>query len=851
MLGLRRSYPEEPGDPSTTEGRTGNSLLATLSLGHMAIHWYQQLWPIALPSIKESLGLTDVQVGTLASIKQFTTGPLFLPAGILADFFRRRTALILAASFLFLGGSYALVAQGSAYVWVIPGVALLGVGTALWHPTAAGALSIRYAERRGTALAFHGVGASIGDTVAPVAIGALLAILTWQGLLRANMIPALLIAFVLWRIMGKIYHVSEAGRPELRSYMIDAKNMLRHRLVVVVIGVMILTTAARLGIMTFLPIYIQQDLEYSTLELGFYWGLLHAMGRHLPTGHGLPVGQIRPQSCADAKPGPVRPPLRRALGGRLGNPIHTGHRRSRIVLLRSSDADDGDGDGRRRRARAGVVHGHHDDIHAAPSAPQPAACRVLGGGVWHQIGLLVCRLAHASSGAVGGRRAGAENGETDAAHLRVEFRLWKANVCRLRAGGPMLFIHNDVVQEVLTMAECISSQEEAFLGMVTGDSVHRGRIDVMAPCDREDGYYRWGTMEGASNTLGVFAIRMKSDIVYWPTHEDGGRTEEKYCVEPGSFCGLVFLFSTRNGEPLAIINDGHLQHMRVGGGAGLGVKYLSREESQTVGMIGSGGMARTYLEAFCCVRDIRKVKVYSPTKANREAYAAEMSRKLELEVEPLDNPRDVVRGVDIVSTCTDSMKPVIEPDWLEPGQHVTNLSHVESHPGIIDRADVVIQQGQSTHLCLGRQRRGRGDGSGSQHGGIHSGKPRGAEAAAAVQPRLCEGEALPVLHRAGKGRSARPHQPGSNHPVPQHGLPGPSVRRRGFGGVPRGPSAGHGPGTSHRVVSAGYPRLGGLFESNAFRFTTCAGMRKPRLASHRPDVHRAKISYRLLGAAPL
>ena len=259
-------------------GGTGNSLLTTLSLGHMAIHWYQQLWPIALPSIKASLGLTDVQVGTLASVKQFTTGPLFLPAGILADFFRRRTALILAASFIFLGGSYALVAQGSAYVWVIPGVALLGIGTALWHPTAAGALSIRYAERRGTALAFHGVGASIGDTVAPVAIGALLGILTWQGLLRANMIPALLIAFVLWRVMGKIYHVSETGRPELRSYMTDAKNMLRHRLVVVVIGVMILTTAARLGIMTFLPIYIQQDLEYSTLELGFYWGLLHAMG---------------------------------------------------------------------------------------------------------------------------------------------------------------------------------------------------------------------------------------------------------------------------------------------------------------------------------------------------------------------------------------------------------------------------------------------------------------------------------------------------------------------------------------------------------------------------------------------
>ena len=96
-------------------------------------------------------------------------------------------------------------------------------------------------------------------------------------------------------------------------------------------------------------------------------------------------------------------------------------------------------------------------------------------------------------------------------------------------------------------------------------------------------------------------------------------------MEPGTYCGLIMLFSTRDGEPLAMINDGILQHMRVGGGAGLGVRYLSRPDSRTVGMLGSGGMARTYLEAFAAVRDIRSVKVFSPTKANRERYAEEMS----------------------------------------------------------------------------------------------------------------------------------------------------------------------------------------------------------------------------------
>ena len=103
----------------------------------------------------------------------------------------------------------------------------------------------------------------------------------------------------------------------------------------------------------------------------------------------------------------------------------------------------------------------------------------------------------------------------------------------------MLFIHNDVVQQVLTIDDTIRAQEEAFKGLLTRDSVHRTRIDIYVPAEREDGYFRWGTMEGASKTLGVHAIRMKSDIVHWPKDAQGNWTEEKYCREPGTYCGLI------------------------------------------------------------------------------------------------------------------------------------------------------------------------------------------------------------------------------------------------------------------------------------------------------------------------
>lgn len=255
----------------------------------------------------------------------------------------------------------------------------------------------------------------------------------------------------------------------------------------------------------------------------------------------------------------------------------------------------------------------------------------------------------------------------------------------------MRIINNELVAQLLTMDDCIQAQEAAFKKLPSGRAIHRPRIDMYYPCGREDGYFRWGTMEGACD--GYFAIRMKSDIIVWPGDKTGNWTEDKYCREPGTYCGLILLVSTDNAEPLAFINDGALQHMRVGGGAAIGVKYLSRQDSHVVGMLGSGGMARSFLEAFTCVRDIQQCRVYSPTARNREAYAQEMSRRLRIEVLPVDNARAAVKGADILSSCTDAMKPVYDADWIEPGMHVTNVGRREMPDAAAEKFDVVIRQG--------------------------------------------------------------------------------------------------------------------------------------------------------------
>jgi alanine dehydrogenase len=202
-------------------------------------------------------------------------------------------------------------------------------------------------------------------------------------------------------------------------------------------------------------------------------------------------------------------------------------------------------------------------------------------------------------------------------------------------------------------------------------------------------------MEGASRKLGVFAIRMKSDMLAWE-EQDGFKVEDKYCMQRGTYCGLIFLLSTRNAEPLALMNDGFLQHMRVGACAGLGTKYLSRKNSKVLAMIGSGGMARTYAMAIKEVRPIETLRVFSPTKANRERYAQEMTEQLDIEVVPVDSPEKALKGADIVSLTTDSLVPVIKAEWLEPGMHVNNVRNNEAGADVLKRADVRARLGTST-----------------------------------------------------------------------------------------------------------------------------------------------------------
>lgn len=258
----------------------------------------------------------------------------------------------------------------------------------------------------------------------------------------------------------------------------------------------------------------------------------------------------------------------------------------------------------------------------------------------------------------------------------------------------MLIINNDEVARLLTMPATMEALEKSYIDLVDSQGVCRPRIDIQIPTPEPGKTYQWGTMEGGS-TRGYFAMRMKSDVLTYE-NKNGIPTEDKYCVRPGRWCGLIFLTSIENGEPLAILNDGILQHMRVGADGGIGVKYMSRKNAEVIGMLGSGGMSRSNMHAITCVRNIKKLQVFSPTKANREKFAEEMRAEYGIEVVVCSKPEQVYRGADILAALTDATEPVTEGGLVEPGTHVVIIGGSGGPDNaLMDKIDVSLRFGNA------------------------------------------------------------------------------------------------------------------------------------------------------------
>src|SRR3954469_12132269 len=206
-----------------------------ISIGHGLTHWYPSTFYLLLPIIGRELGLSYSEIGLIMTCQYVAGAVANVPGGILVDTVGRK-GLLMALSLFWVGFPYLLMGFSHGYLMLLGCVALVGFGNSLWHPTAIPTLARRFPERKGFVLSLHGMGGNVGDALAPLVVGSLLAVLTWREVVVLNVIPGLIMSLLLLvflgtlRIGSKAKAKAEDGHVQsLREYFRGVPALFRNR----------------------------------------------------------------------------------------------------------------------------------------------------------------------------------------------------------------------------------------------------------------------------------------------------------------------------------------------------------------------------------------------------------------------------------------------------------------------------------------------------------------------------------------------------------------------------------------------------------------------------------------------
>jgi alanine dehydrogenase len=234
-----------------------------------------------------------------------------------------------------------------------------------------------------------------------------------------------------------------------------------------------------------------------------------------------------------------------------------------------------------------------------------------------------------------------------------------------------LHISEAEVRAVLTMPIAVQAVEEISPKQATGEAVVHPRRRFELP---DGGFFHY--MAAADYSLGFVAMK-------------------QYTYVRGKLRFLVPLYEMATGDLLALIEADYMGQLRTGAASGVATKYLARKDSRVAAIVGTGGQARTQLEAVAAVRKLESARAYGRDAAKREKFCAEMSERLGIPVRPCASSAEAVRGADIVSTATTASHPVVSGADLSPGAHINAIGANHAHKRELDdeavaSADIIV-----------------------------------------------------------------------------------------------------------------------------------------------------------------
>ena len=262
-----------------------NRTLGLVVFGHGTGHWYNGILTVLYPVLTVALGLSYSQIGLFDSSRGIVAVIVSLTGGYLADTVGQRK-LFLGFCLISLGVFTALLGFAQTFMVALLWIALGGIGNSLWHPYAVPLLNTVFSRRRSLALALHDAGANILHSLSPIAVGILLGIFSWQFVVKVHLWPGVVIGGLIILVLPQL-DMPQSGQVKRSSYRQALQSgILQNRQFFMASGVSVCLTMARMGLFTFLPLFLAFELSLNSATQGLYMGVMTFSGAMLAPGIG-------------------------------------------------------------------------------------------------------------------------------------------------------------------------------------------------------------------------------------------------------------------------------------------------------------------------------------------------------------------------------------------------------------------------------------------------------------------------------------------------------------------------------------------------------------------------------------
>lgn len=233
----------------------------------------------------------------------------------------------------------------------------------------------------------------------------------------------------------------------------------------------------------------------------------------------------------------------------------------------------------------------------------------------------------------------------------------------------VLLLRPEELQGLVPMKDAIDVVEQGYREAQKYPAISAPRRRVHSP-----GGVRVSNFPGGVHGLGVIGTGERPDKL----NKGGSNQTKEFRGQP-----VHLVHDSNTGQLLSImvgeVDEKSLGYtsvmaLRTAATSGVGFRYLPRKDVTTAGLFGSAGQAANQLLALLTERrTISKVKVFSREQKNRRHFAEKYSKKFNVEIIPVDNPKEVINGSDVIHCATNTSVPLFDGEWLEPGQHITGI----------------------------------------------------------------------------------------------------------------------------------------------------------------------------------